>query len=397
MRRYYASLLEIPTLALCIFIAGCSQEPAAPAPEAPKVSVLHPEQREITNNLEFNGWLQADKIQEVRSRVRGHVAKVYFKDGDKVKKGDPLFDIDPRPFQASLDAMKAQVVAAEATLKLAKAEHERNSFLLGKGAVSQQEFDVSFAKQGVAAADKLKAERAVDRAQLDLEYSHITADQDGRVGKAELTEGNLVNAGGSDPLLTTINAIDPIRLHFNVDEDTVQEYARRVGKEGRNLTDALAELKGAKAPFTFSLGNDKSFSHQGTLTFGDNQVNPGTGTMALYGTVENKDGFLMPGTRVRIRLPFGKPAPTLLVPETAILSDQDKRYVLIVDDKNNARRRNITLGVLTDDSMRAFQPADKLAEGENAAEWWVIVDNLQRVRINYPVEPQKPGKAKEGG
>jgi len=358
---------------------------------------MQPEQRETVNNLEFNGWLQADKVQEVRSRVRGHVAKVHFTDGQTVKKGDPLFEIDPRPFQAAFDGAKAQVAAADATFKLAKAEHERNAFLLGKGAVAQQEFDVSFAKQGVSAAEKLKAERAVDRAQLDLDYSHITADQDGRISKAELTEGNLVNAGSSDPLLTTITSFDPIRLYFNVDERTVQDYARRLGVEGKSLTEVLAQMKDTKIPFTFELDGEKGFSHKGTLTFSDNRIDPSTGTLQVYGTVPNKDGFFTPGARVRVRLPYGKASASLLVPETSILADQDKRYVLIVDDKNMARRRNVTLGVLADDSMRAIQPADKLDEGENPAEWWVIVDNLQRVRINYPVDPQKPGKVKEGG
>jgi RND family efflux transporter MFP subunit len=390
MRRQFTCLLENAALALCIFVAGCSREPAAPAPEAPKVSVMHPEQREITTNLEFNGWLQANKIQEVRSRVRGHIDKVHFKDGQTVKKGELLFEIDPRPYQAALDGAKAQVAAADAAVKLAKAEHARNSFLIDKGAVSQQEFDVSFAKVGVTAAEKIKGERAVDRAQLDLDYSRVTAEIAGRISKAELTEGNLVNAGGSDPLLTTITSVDPIRVSFNVDEQTVQNYAHMLGKEGRSLTEALAELKDTKVPFTFALGNDKDFTHHGVLTFTDNRIDSSTGTIPTYGTVENKNGDLTPGARVRVRLPFGKPVKSLLVPETAILADQDKRYVLIIDDKNSARRRNVTLGALTDDSMRAIQPADKLTEGEDAAEWWVIVDNLQRVRINYPVDPQKP-------
>jgi RND family efflux transporter MFP subunit len=396
MGRPLNCLAKSGLMAICVVVLGCKQEPAAPAPEAPKVSVMHPEQREITTYLEFNGWLQPEETQEVRARVRGEISKVYFTDGQTVKKGDPLFQIDPRPFQAVLDGAKAQVIAADAALKLAKAEHERNAFLLSKGAVSQQEFDVSFAKQGVSAAEKLKAEKAVERAQLDLDYSKITAEIGGRISRAQLTVGNLVNAGGSDPLLTTIKTIDPIRLYFNVDEATFQEYARRVGKEGKNVAESLAGLKGTSTKFTFAEGNDKDFSNEAILTFADNQIDPSTGTMAVYGTVENKTGSFQAGGRVRVRLPFGKPAPSLLVPETSILSDQDKRYVLIVDHEKNARRRNVTLGALTDDSLRVIQPADKLEQGENPAEWWVIVDNLQRVRLNYPVDPQKPSKAKEG-
>ncbi len=383
-RAWFGGLLWLVPL----FLAGCSKEAPPPASEAPKVSVKHPVSRELNNFAEFNGWMQPDKTQEVRARVRGHIKQVYFTDGQIVKKGELLFEIDPRPFQEALNAAKAQVKAADAGVELATKEVARNAPLVSKGAISQQEFDVYVAKQHVAAADKLKAEAGVKDAELNLEYSRITADITGRISKAELTEGNLVNAGGSDPLLTTIVTTDPVRVYFNVDERSLQFYAKGVKAAGNNVSELLAALKDRQVDFTFSLEGENEFTHKGRLSFSDNRIDPSTGTIQLYGTVPNKDGFFVAGARVRVRIPIGKPYPALLVPETAILADQDQRYVLIADSKNDVKRRNVTLGTLTDDGLRAIQPADKVAEGEQAEGWRVIVDNLQRARLNYPVTPE---------
>jgi multidrug efflux system membrane fusion protein len=382
-------------LFLPMLLVGCTVEghPGGAA-EAPKATVMHPEARDLTNSVEFNGWMQPDKIQEVRSRVRGHIKAVHFTDGQMVKKGDLLFEIDPRPFEEVLEAANAQVKAADAALELAQKEYARTRELVRTRAASREELDVWIAKQHVAAADKLKAEAGVRQANLDLEYSRITADIGGRIGKAELTEGNLVNAGGSDPLLTTIVSADPIRVYFNVDERSLQRYARSKNTEGKNVTELLAALKDAQADFTFALEGESDYKHTGRLAFSDNRIDPGTGTIQLYGTVPNKDGFFVPGARVHVRLPTSrKSTRALLVPETAILADQDKRYVLIADDKNVVKRRNVTLGMLTDDGMRVVEPADKLEEGEKPEDWWVLVDNLQRARLNYPIDPVKPGAA----
>jgi RND family efflux transporter MFP subunit len=390
-RAWIAGMLVL----LSALLVGCSNEaPPAGAGEAPKVSVQHPVTRELTATLEFNGWMQPDKIQEVRSRVRGHIKKVNFTDGQIVKKGDPLFEIDPRPFQAELDATKALVKSAEANLELASKEVARITPLVQTGAATAQEFDVWVAKRLVAAADKNKAETEVDRAKLQLEYAHITADIGGRIAKAELTEGNLVNAGGSDPLLTTIVSTDPIRIYFNVDERSLMQYAQSQKAAGKNITVLLAALKDSQVDFTFSLEGENDFSHKARLSFSNNRIDPNTGTLQLYGTLPNKDGFFVSGARVRVRLPVGKPYRALLVPDTAILADQDRRYVLIAEgDKYVVRRRDVTLGTLTDDGMRVIEPTDKPVEGEKPEEWWVLVDNLQRARLNYPIDPQKPKQA----
>lgn len=165
--------------------------------------------------------------------------------------------------------------------------------------------------------------------------------------------------------------------------------AKNLKAEGQGTTEVLAKLKDREAPFTFALDGETEFTHTGTLSFGDNRVDPATGTLQAYGSVDNKDGKFLPGSRVRVRLPIGKPYSALLVPETAILADQDKRYILIADAEKNVRRRNVTLGTLTDDGMRVIQVADKLDAAEKPEEWTVLIDNLQRARINYPVEPQK--------
>ncbi len=365
------------TLLLCS-IAGCEKAPAAAVAEAPRVSVMHPEQRELADHEEFNGWMAADKSVEVRSRVRGHIKSVNFTDGQYVKKGDLLFELDPRPFQAEVGKAQDKVKVYEAQKIAADRDADRYRELVPQRAASQKELDKAVANADSLAAEVTAAGNEVDRAKLDLEYSRITADIDGRISKAEMTEGNLVNAGGSDPLLTTIVSINPIRIYFNVDERSLQRYAKSIGARGGSLVDLLAKLKDQKAKFSFALDGETGFTHEGELQFGDNRVDPSTGTVQVYGIVSNDKGAFVPGSRVRVRLTIGKPYMASLVPDTAIQSDQDKRFVLIVDDKKMVCRRNVTLGAITDDGMRAIVPADKVAEGDDIAKWEVIVDNIQR-------------------
>lgn len=377
--------------AISLSMVGCGSDGIIVAPEAPKVTIMHPEQRELSDHEEFNGWMAADKSVEVRSRVKGHIKKIDFRDGQYVKKGDLLFELDPRPFQSEVDRMRNNVKIYEAQKTAADKEEARLRLLQTKGGASVQQVEKAEADALALAAQIGATKNEIVTKELDLEYSRITADIDGRVGKAELKEGNLVNAGGSDPLLTTIVSVDPIQVNFNVDERSMQRYAKSVGARGEKLSDLLANMKDRKSKFTFALDGETGFEHDGELRFGDNRVDPSTGTIQVYGIVPNDDGMFVPGSRVRVRLTIGTPYTATLVPDTAILADQDKRYVLIVDDKKTVRRRNVTLGAITDDGMRAILPADKLAKGENSAEWQVIVDNLQRARLNYPVEAETPG------
>jgi RND family efflux transporter MFP subunit len=390
MSRQFMPFICVPSAFLAVLIAGCSEPPAAVAPQPPKVTVMQPQQRELSDHEEFNGWTGADKLVEVRSRVKGHIKKIHFANGQYVKTGDLLFELDPRPFQAEIGKAEDSLKVLQAQQVAAAKEEARLRLLQTKGGASVQQVEKAEADTLALTASISATQNEIDRVRLELEYSRITADIDGRVGKAEMSEGNLVNAGGSDPLLTTIVSVDPVRIYFNVDERSMQRYAKSVGAEGGSLTDLLANMKDRQASFMFALDGETEFTHEGTLRFGDNRVDPSTGTMQVYGIVPNKDGMFVPGSRVRVRLTIGEPYQAVLVPDTAILADQDKRYVLIVDGEKTVRRRNVTLGAITDEGLRAIRPADKLAEGEDIAQWQVVVDNLQRARLNYPVEVETP-------
>jgi RND family efflux transporter MFP subunit len=390
MRLIITAAYGLLTVVVAIAMFGCDSAPLVVAPETPKVTVMQPEQRQLSDHEEFNGWMAADQLVEVRARVKGHIKKIHFVNGQYVKKGDLLFELDPRPFEAEIGKAIDSLKVFEAQKTAADKEEARLRLLQKKGGASVQQVEKAEADALALAAQISAAQNQIIAAKLDLEYSRITADIDGRVSKSELSEGNLVNAGGSDPLLTTIVSVDPVRVYFNVDERSLQRYAKSVGDAGGNLTDLLANMKDRPTTFTFALDGETGFTHEGTLRFGDNRVDPSTGTMQVYGLVPNRNGMFVPGSRVRVRLTIGQPYTALLVPDTAVLSDQDKRYVLIVDGEKNVRRRNVTLGAITDDGLRAILPADKLTDGETVAQWQVIVDNLQRARLNYPVEAHTP-------
>ena len=311
--------------------------------------------------------------------VRGHITKVHFNDGDIVKAGQPLFDLDAAPFDAELRQVEAQIRALEAQKLAADKEVERNRNLLKSSAVSQQEFEKSEATAGSFDAQIAAQKAEADRRRLDLKYAKITADLTGRISKANLTEGNLVNAGGSDPLLTTIVAIDPIYVDFNVDERAMQRYQEiRVGQRGK---DDQRSLREQRMPFSFGLDTEKGFPHEGHLVFADNKYSEGTGTILVRGVAPNPDGRLIPGSRVRVRVPVSDKYLASLVPDTAVNTDQDQKYLLIVGEGNVVKRRNVRLGRLLDDGLRV------ILEPELKAHEWIIVEGMELARLNYPVEP----------
>jgi RND family efflux transporter MFP subunit len=371
-------------LLAAVALTGCGTPPAKTAPEPPKVEVGHPVTRELTEEDQYNGWLEASATVEVRSRVRGYIQKVHFKDGDNVQAGQMLFELDPRPFEVQIAQAEAQSRAFEAQKIAAQKELARYSELVKSGAVSKQEVEKVEADAGSYDAQIAAKLEEVKQFKLDLDYSKITAAIGGRISRAMMTEGNLVNAGGSDPLLTTIVAIDPVYIYFSVDERSLQRYMKARQDVGGDQTPT--PLREQKVPFRFGLDSDDGYPHEGLLDFADNRVDSDTGTIQLRGVAENQSGLLVPGSRVRVRIPVSNPKMETLVPDTAILSDQDKRYVLIVDDKQVVSRRDIELGRLLDDGMRVILPVQ---EGQPALrpEESIIVEGLQRARIDYPVQP----------
>lgn len=367
---------------LAFSMIGCSAEPPVAEPPPPKVTVQHPEERELVDYDEYNGWTDASATVEVRARVRGHINKVHFTDGQHVKTGDLLFELDPRPFQSEIDRAKEQLNIARAQGDVATKELERNKELLDREAVSVQEYEQAEAIKKSWDAQIVAAQEEVKRRELDLTYSRIDAPIDGRISRALLTQGNLVNAGGSDPLLTTIVDTDPIRVYFSVDERALLEY-----RERRRATDEkLDSIDEAKIPFEFGLETDTGFPNKGLIDFADNKIDPSTGTIEVRGHAENPDERFVAGGRVRVRVPVSDPYSSILIPETAILTDQDKKYVLCLNDKNVVVRRDIKPGKLLDDGMRAVLPASNDESGLSTEDW-IIVLGLQRARINYPVEP----------
>src|SRR6185437_8191676 len=276
---------------------GCGTAPARVEPPPPKVSVGKPEVRQIVDYDKYNGWLQPEQTVEVRARVRGHLDKIHFKDGDMVTKGQLLFELDPRPFQSDIDRAKDQVKIYEAQATAAVKEEARLKDLVKKGGASQSQVDAAEAESKSLEAQIQATKQEVLRKGLDLEYSRITAPISGRIGRAMLTEGNLVNAGGSDPVLTTIVSVDPIYVYFDVDERSLQRY-----EKGNASSTRPASLREAKIPFDFGLESDNGYPHSGVLDFANNQVDAETGTIQVRGVVPNPSGKFIPGSRVQIRV-----------------------------------------------------------------------------------------------
>ena len=379
-RRPRKSATLIAGLFLVTGVA-CSKKTEVPPPPPPKVTVAHPETRTLVDEDVYNGWLEAAENVDVRARVRGHIAKIAFTDGQIVKRGDLLFQLDPRPFEADVGQARDQLRVIQAQKVAADRDYERMKQLVGEGAVSKTEADKSEARALSLAAQVEAARREITRKELDVEYARITAPIGGRVSRAQLTVGNLVNAGGSDPVLTSIVSIDPIFLYFNIDERSLHRYqktyAERISQGSR--------LKEAKFPFHFGLDSEAGFPNQGALDFANNRVDPGTGTIQVRGVVANPQSRFVPGSRVRVRIPFGDPYEAMLVPDTAVLTDQDKKYLFLINDQNVVFRRDIKPGRLLEDGMRVVSAADKGQEIKPND--WVIVNGLQRARINNPIEP----------
>jgi RND family efflux transporter MFP subunit len=374
----------LATLFTCFILAAgvaCSKKTEAPPPAPPKVTVAHPEQRTLVDEDLYNGWLEATETVDVRSRVRGHIVKIGFTDGQIVKKGDLLFQLDPRPFEADAGQARDQLRIAEAQKVAADRDYDRMKELVTTGAVSKTEADKSEARAVSLAAQVEAAKQEITRKALDVEYARITAPIGGRISRAQLTVGNFVNAGGTDPVLTTIVSIDPIYLYFNIDERSLQRYQKTYAERIRRRE----SVNQAKFPFSFGLDSDQGYPNQGVLDFANNRVDASTGTIQVRGVVANPQGRFTPGSRARVRIPFGDPYQATLVPDTAILTDQDKKYLFLLNEKNVVYRRDIKPGRLLEDGMRVVSATEKGQEIKPSD--WVIVVGLQRARINNPVEP----------
>jgi multidrug efflux system membrane fusion protein len=351
-----------------VVATGCAKSNAAapPAPPPPQVSVAEIASQTIAELDELPGRFEAVDEVEVRPRVTGPVVAVRFHEGALVKKGDVLFVLDARPFVAALSRARAQVASANARLALAKVESGRSERLVASGAVPKAEHDASASALAQASADLAAANAAVQLAALDVEYATIRAPLDGRTGRATVSIGDLVAPEVPTPL-TTVVSVDPIRVVFSADEATYLRYAPRL-------------RAGEKIAVQVGLASESGFPHTGAIDFVANGLDATTGSIAMRASITNPDGSLLPGLYARVRV-VGPEAQAVVVDERAILTDQDQKYVLAVDAKSIAQRKDVALG-------RVFDGKRVIAKGLVSGDR-VIVDGLSRVMPGAPVAIQQ--------
>lgn len=345
---------------------------AAAAPSAVPVSVAIVEPKSVELWDEFSGRLEAVERVDIRSRVAGAIESVHFREGALVAKGDLLISVDPAPYAAEVMRAKAQHAATQARLALTQTDLERGKQLLDSRTLSQRDLDQRENAAREADANVRAAQASVDSAQLNLDYTQIRAPVAGRVGRLNVTVGNLVAAGASGPVLTTLVSVNPIYASFDADEASVR---RALG----SLPTQAARDEIDRIPVQMIVGgSDKP--RQGKLQLIDNQVAAATGTLRLRAVFDNADGALIPGQFARLFLGRADNKPVLLVNERAIGTDQDKRYVFTVDKDKKASYREVSLGSAAD-GLRVITGG--LDPGDQ-----VIVSGLQRVRPGAPVEPK---------
>src|SRR6516162_1509419 len=332
-------------LGLSFGLTGCGRAPSAPPTTSPPVvSVSYPIEKEVTDYTDFTGRTAAVDSVEVRAHVWGYLDKVNFKEGALVKKGDVLFELDQRPYQAVLNQAKAKVAQDEAQLKFDEAEYQRNLKLVRTGAASGSDLDKTAAARDVDMANIAADKAVVASRELDLQYTKVIAPVSGRVSRYVVTVGNLIQSGdqGGGTLLTNIVSVDPIYANFDVDEHTVLRV-RRLIREGK-----AKSARDSDWAVLLGLANEEGYPHQGIINFVDNQVNPKTGTLRVRGVFPNKDEQLSPGLFARVRVPIGSPHQALLVSDRAIDTDQGQKVVYVVDKDNKVVSRAVRLGALHD-------------------------------------------------
>jgi membrane fusion protein, multidrug efflux system len=310
----------------------------APAAQAVPVSVATVTSQDAVAWNEFSGRLEAVERVDVRSRVAGAVQEIHFREGALVKQGDLLVTVDPAPYQAAADAAAARVVAAESQLAWARKEEERGHQLIGMtaGAISQSSVDQRVNAAREADASLRAAQADLQAARLNLGYTEIRAPVSGRVGKVEVTVGNLIAAGPASPVLTTLVSVDPIYASFDADEQVVTQAIKTLGSNAANQFDRI--------PVEMATATGDAF--QGHLQLIDNQVDAQSGTVRLRAVFDNPNGTLIPGQFARLRMGSAKTEPVVAVNERALGTDQDKRFVIVVDAGNKAAYREVTLGAL---------------------------------------------------
>jgi RND family efflux transporter MFP subunit len=378
-RRVNAVALVLMGSALAAF--GCGQPPPPPQVKPAEAVVTSPVTGTVTDYADFTGRLDALKTVDMRARVSGYVLSVPFKEGDEVKEGALLFQIDPQPYQADLDQAEANLKLAIADRNLQERNAKRAHVMIGGGSIGKEEYDTIIAARAKAIATEGAAKAALDKAKLYLSYTRVTAPVSGRISRRNVDPGNLVKADDYTMYLTRIVTEDPMYAYFDVDERTYLNLLQSSG-----VTQASAAMN-LSFPVLMSLANESQdrFPHKGTINFVDNRVEPNTGTIRMRGVFENHDRALKPGMFVRIRLPLGAPYQATLVEDKCLMSDQGRKYVFVVDKEGKAVYRPVECGQAVHGKRAAKKAGDK-----DLAETGEVGDEVLLRVI------KKPAKGKEG-
>jgi membrane fusion protein, multidrug efflux system len=366
-----------PMVLLAVTLSGCGDKPPAQAAAAaPPVTVAQPTKRTVTDWDEFTGRFEAVEEVQVRARVGGFVTNVEFRDGAFVNTGDLLYIIDPRPFEAVAEQADGQLSDARAKAELAKRELDRGLTLVQTSAVSESIVDQRRQALQAAKAAEMQAAGLLKAAQLNIEFSHVVAPIGGRVSRHLVSVGNLVQGsdnGGGATLLTSIVSLDPIYVYFDMDEATYQKN-NRLYFEGKRPSS-----RENPNPVQVTLTGETKPSHDGKVDFLDNRLDVSTGTLRGRAVIPNKDYSILPGQFGRVRLIGSSPYQALLLPDTAIATDQSRKIVFVVKDDDTVEARAVTLGPL-DEGLRVIREGLKPEDR-------VIVDGLQRARVGAKVSP----------
>lgn len=363
-------VLALGAAGVAVLIAGCSDatgkaaEAQTQAQAGPPVSAAVVVEKPVADTQEFSGRLEAVEHVEIRPRVSGFITAVNFKPGAVVKKGDVLFVIDPRPFQAEAERADAAARSARAKAELAKLELTRAERLLGDKAIAQREYDASASAQKELEANARAAQAQYETAKLNLNYTRVVAPIDGRVSKAEITLGNLVDASS---VLTSVVSTDRIYASFDGDEDTYLRV-RSQAHSGQPVTVRVG------------LANEEGFPHEGKLEFVDNQLDTRAGSVRMRATFANKDDVMAPGLFARVQIGGGSEKPALLISDRAVGTDQSHKFVFVVDKDGKAEYREVKLGPVVE-GLRVVKAG--LKPGEK-----IVVNGLQRVRPGSPITAQ---------
>nr|WP_230397001.1 MULTISPECIES: efflux RND transporter periplasmic adaptor subunit [Pseudomonas] len=348
-------------LSLAALLVGCGPQAQESAPAAPSVVVSQPLKSTISDWDSFTGRFEATDSVEVRSRVSGYLEKVAFRDGAIVKKGDLLFVIDSRSFQAAVTQAQGKLAQARSQQALAEQEYARAKVLIDSRTIAQSLYDQRLQAREAARAEVLSAEGALASARLDLEFTRITAPMSGRISRKLISEGNLVNGGSNDAtLLTTIVSLDPIDIYFDIDEQSYLKYRRQ----------SAGNIAGSQV--RIALPGELQASLSGRMDFIDNRLDPSTGTLRQRARVSNPDLALSPGQFGRVQFSARPAYEALLVPDTAVGIDATRKVLYVLDAQNRVELRPVQLGKLHDglrEVVSGLQADDR-----------VIVDGLQRVR-----------------